>query len=127
MKRQRLSTRQRVDLFHRHGGACHLCGGRIYAGQEWDVSHAVPLELGGADDPSNMAPAHRRCHRQHTAAEDVPAIAKAHRREARHLGARAPSRHPLPGGRASPFKKRLDGSVVRRSVFRPQGGPVDTF
>jgi 5-methylcytosine-specific restriction protein A len=115
MTRQRLSTRQRVDLFHRHGGACHMCGGEIYAGQEWDVSHAIPLELGGADDASNMAPAHRKCHRAHTAAVDVPAISRAKRREAAFIGAKAPSRNPLPGGRRSALKRKMNGQVVLRS------------
>jgi hypothetical protein len=32
---------------------CHLCGGYIYPGQGWDVTHEFPLDLGGADDDQN--------------------------------------------------------------------------
>ena len=111
--RRRISTRERVDIFNRNGGVCHLCNLRIDAGQEWDVSHDTPLELGGDDEGDNLKPAHRRCHRHHTATVDVPVIRKAQRKEARHLGAKQ-SRNPLPFGRNSKLKRKLDGSVVKR-------------
>jgi 5-methylcytosine-specific restriction protein A len=116
VKRVRLSTRQRVECFEASGGVCHLCGGKIIVGEKWEVSHDTPLELGGEDTPENRKPAHYRCHRAHTAAVDLPNIAKAKRREARHIGARAPSSRPIPGSRASGIKKRMDGTVERRST-----------
>jgi 5-methylcytosine-specific restriction enzyme A len=116
MARQRLTTKQRVALFHKAGGICHLCNGKIHAGQEWEVSHPVPLELGGPDNDNNRAPAHKRCHRHHTAVVDVPAIAKNHRLEAKHFGAKAPSRNPLPGGRADWRKRKINGRVVPRNL-----------
>ncbi|MCO5092630.1 HNH endonuclease signature motif containing protein [Bosea sp. (in: a-proteobacteria)] len=82
-----LSTRDRLRIFTLHGGVCHFCGGRIQVGEAWDVSHDRPLALLGEDDDDNRKPAHRKCHRRHTAEVDQPAIAKAKRREARHLGA----------------------------------------
>ena len=85
--RKRLGTRDLVALFQREAGVCHLCRGTITPGQPWDVSHDIPLELGGADDASNWRVAHRVCHRDHTARVDVPAIAQAKRREASHMGA----------------------------------------
>lgn len=112
--RKRLSTRARRSLFENCGGVCHICSTGIRAGEAWDVSHVIPLELGGADDASNWDIAHRKCHRVLTAEVDVPAIAKAKRREAAHRGFRAPSARPLPGGRSTPFKKHMDGSVSRR-------------
>ena len=90
--RKHISTRTRLAIFERHGGICHLCGGKVQAGEAWDVSHEIPLEIGGADDETNWLVAHRRCHRTHTATVDVPAIAKAKRREAKHKGATAPPR-----------------------------------
>lgn len=93
MTRKHLSTRTRAEVFARHDGICHLCQGKIDGTKEaWDVSHETPLELGGADDESNWLVAHRKCHRAHTAKVDVPAIAKAKRREANHVGATAPAR-----------------------------------
>jgi len=76
MTRRSLSTRDRVKVFEAAKGVCHLCSLRIHPGEEWDVSHAIPLAIGGADDFSNMLPAHRKCHRQHTATVDAPRIAK---------------------------------------------------
>lgn len=111
--RRRISTRERVDIFGRNNGICHLCSMKIDAGQEWDVSHDTPLEMGGADEGDNLKPAHRRCHRHHTATVDVPVIRKTQRKEARHLGAKQ-SRNPLPGGRNSPLRKKLNGQVVPR-------------
>ncbi|WP_377838743.1 HNH endonuclease [Bosea sp. UC22_33] len=96
MNRRSLSTRDRLRIFTLHGGICHLCGGKVQAGEAWEVSHDTPLELGGADDDANRKPAHRKCHRAHTAAVDLPNIAKAKRREARHLGAKAPLSAPCP-------------------------------
>jgi 5-methylcytosine-specific restriction endonuclease McrA len=56
----------------RDDGRCHICG--EYGATE--VDHVVPLSPladpaggGGADDPSNLAPAHIDCHAKKTAEE----------------------------------------------------------
>ena len=49
MRRIRLSTRQRVALFEKHHGICHICGLPIVPGQRWQVSHPIPLGLGGKE------------------------------------------------------------------------------
>ena len=90
MTRRRLSRTTRLSIFMAADGICHMCGGRIQAGQAWDVSHEIPLALGGSDDETNWRPAHRKCHRAWTAEHDQPAIAKAKRREAKHIGAHVP-------------------------------------
>lgn len=113
MKRRRLSTSTRLELFQAHGGVCHLCGAKIQVGEAWDVSHDRPLALLGADDESNWFPSHRKCHRAHTASVDTPNISRAKRREARHLGA-VKSKSPLPCGRDSRWKRKINGEVVLR-------------
>lgn len=106
--RKRLSTADRVRVFQAAGGVCHLCHGRIHVGEAWDVSHEIPLALLGADDETNMRPAHRKCHRVHTATVDAPDIAKAKRREAKHVGAKEKKPwHPT-------LRKRMNGEVVPR-------------
>jgi 5-methylcytosine-specific restriction protein A len=85
--RKTISGKERLRLFVLHGGTCHFCKGKINAEREaWEVSHEIPLELGGADDDANRLPAHKKCHRDHTSAVDAPNIAKAKRRELKNLG-----------------------------------------
>ena len=113
--RKRRSAKERARLFLLHGGICHLCNGKIEAAVEaWDISHDIPLELGGDDDDENAKLAHRKCHRAHTAKVDMPAIAKAKRVEQKHLGIKKASR-PMPGSRGSGWRKHMDGSVSRRT------------
>lgn len=111
MTRRSLTKLQRVRVFDAAGGICHLCKTKIHVGERWDVEHVKPLSMGGADDETNMAPAHASCHRVKTSAEAGPR-AKADRIRAHHLGIRPKSRFAC--SKDSPFKKRLDGSVVRR-------------
>src|SRR5690349_2363223 len=115
MTRRRISTRDRLACFQEHDGVCHICECKIQVGEAWEISHPIPLELGGADDKSNWRPAHAKCHRALTASVDLPNIAKAKRREAAYLGAKAPSSRPMPGSRGTKFRKRMNGTVERRT------------
>jgi 5-methylcytosine-specific restriction enzyme A len=115
IRRGRLSTTARFELLQRVRFRCHLCSGLIGVGQAWDVSHEIPLALGGADDDSNRRAAHRKCHQDHTATVDLPAIAKAKRIEAAHHGARV-ARQPMRGGRCDSLKRKMNGTVVQRAT-----------
>lgn len=114
VKRKQLNSRDLSALMERESRTCHLCSGQIGATEAWDVSHEIPLAQGGEDTETNWRMAHRKCHRAHTATVDLPAIAKTRRIRARHFGAKAPSRRPLPFGRNSKLKKKVNGQVVQR-------------
>ena len=87
--RKRWSATARARFFATEKGICHLCNGKIDGSSEgWDLSHDTPLEMGGADDETNIRVAHRKCHRAHTATVDVPMIAKAKRRAQKDIGIR---------------------------------------
>jgi hypothetical protein len=116
-KRRSLSSSGLVALFAAHDGKCHLCNGKIQVGEAWERSHPIPLELGGADDESNWACAHKACHRTHTSTVDIPNIARAKRRYAKHIGAR--KRSTFPGSRQSRWKKTISGRVVDRFTGEP--------
>jgi 5-methylcytosine-specific restriction enzyme A len=93
MKRKRWSSTVRLRIFLAHDGKCHVCDQKISVGEGWDLDHRIALALGGDDAEPNLAPAHRKgCHAGKTAQEDVPAIAKAKRRQIAHVGAKAPKR-----------------------------------
>ena len=111
-KRRSLSSSGLVALFAAHGGICHLCEMKIQVGEAWERSHPIPLELGGADDESNWRPAHKHCHRAHTSTVDNPAIARAKRRYAKHIGARKKS--IMPGSRGTKYKRMMNGETVLR-------------
>lgn len=115
MTRRCISTKERASIFLAAGGRCHLCGGAIGATEAWDVEHVIPLAQGGEDGGDNLRPAHRKCHKAKTA-QDATDTARAKRREASHRGWKAPSVRPLPFGKRSAFKKKLDGTIVRRDA-----------
>lgn len=113
MSRRHISTTERVRIFAAAGGVCHLCGVDIRHGEAWEVEHVIPLAMGGDDHGDNLQPAHVACHRAKTNG-DLGALAKAKRVEARHIGAKAPSKTPLPGGKRSPWKRLMSGRIIRR-------------
>jgi 5-methylcytosine-specific restriction endonuclease McrA len=96
--RRKISPMQRLKVFEAASGRCHLCEQRIQVGDKWDVEHVRPLALGGADDQSNMRPAHKDCHKTKTKA-DAASWSKAKRVKAKHLGIKKPGgfRKPPPG------------------------------
>jgi 5-methylcytosine-specific restriction endonuclease McrA len=114
-RRRKIGERERARIFLAHNGCCHICGGKIDGlHKAWDVDHIIPLEMGGDDEGDNLAPAHRACHAQKTATEDVPQIRKAQRMERRKMGIRKQPTRSLPGSKASGWKKKLSGEWVRR-------------
>lgn len=114
--RRRIPAKERLAIFARADGRCHLCGEKIDGGRErWDVEHVVALELGGdeAKGSDNLQPAHAACHRAKTR-EDAGRIAKAKRQEQRSAGvARVPKRK-IPGSRGTKWKAKIGGGVVLR-------------
>lgn len=103
--------RVRVRIFEREKGICHISGRKIMPGDRWDLDHIVALCNGGLNIESNLAPALRDRHRGKTAI-DVKLKAKVARIRKRHLGLKKPSR--FFGSRDSGWKKKIDGTVVRR-------------
>lgn len=117
MTRKRRSAKTRLRIFLAHKGVCHVCSGAISVGQLWDLDHVIPLALGGDDEEHNLAPAHRKtCHGSKTAAQDVPAIAKAKRREARHIGATAPKRPIASPGFAPSARQRRSSAPLTKPL-----------
>ena len=116
VRRPTFSTSFRLSLFLKRKGICAACTQKIDAGKAWDIDHILPMALGGTNEPHNLQILCRSCHRAKTSHSDIPLIAKTKRLKARHLGACAPSTRPVPGSRHSPWKRKMDGRVVRRQI-----------
>ena len=113
--RKSLTPTQRLKMFENHKGICILCSTRINAGDLWIDEHIIPLGLGGTNEFDNRGPAHKACAdaKTHGEAGDIATIAKAKRAKMKHLGI-SESRTPMPFGKKSPWKKKFDGTIVRR-------------
>lgn len=108
----RLPDRIRVRVFMRHGGRCHCCHRFIRTGEAWDCDHIIALANGGQHRESNLAPILSEHHRKKTKS-DVAEKSATYQSRKRHLGLKRP-KHPMPGSRASKWKRKMDGTIVKR-------------
>lgn len=111
--RERFTKRDRLGVWERAKGVCCICGLRIDGVREqWIVEHIIALENGGTNADDNLGPAHQHCAIEKTRV-DHSVGAKLKRIRQRHLGIRE-SRNPMPFGRKSAKKRKLDGTIVPR-------------
>lgn len=110
--RREFPARVKVAAFERAGGRCENCGVIIRHGAQYD--HRVADGLGGEPTLENCSVKCKTCHALKTTKHDIPVIAKSKRVRAKHVGADGPKGRPMPCGRKSRWKKKLDGSVVPR-------------
>ena len=111
--RKPLTDAQRLQMFIRHQGICCLCGLKIDGvKQMWD-EHINPLWLSGDNEAENRAPAHVKCAREKTKLE---ATERAKGRDVAeyHFGAKRPKTRPMPCGRRSKHKRKMNGKTVER-------------
>jgi 5-methylcytosine-specific restriction protein A len=95
----------------RCGGRCEGCGSSLQPGR-FTYDHRIADWLGGDNSLENCNVLGFCCDKPKTA-NDQGVIAKVKRIRDRRIGALT-SKRPMPGSRASGFKKRMDGTVVRR-------------
>lgn len=102
-------------IFLRQDGVCACgCGVKMaVAGEAVEFDHEQALILGGANDENNLRALRRPCHAAKTRA-DVAQKSTEARKRAKHLGLKPKSKAQLPGSKASKWKRRVDGTVVRR-------------
>ena len=111
-KRGNLSPRRKLAIWEREKGKCMICGIKLTTGK-FIFEHVRALELGGEDTDDNIRLTCKGCATEKTK-EDHSKAATAKRQKQAHLGLKK-SKSPLPGGKSSKWKKKLDGTVVRRS------------
>lgn len=88
---------------------CALQVGRFH------YDHIVPTALTEDASLENCQVLCRPCHAAKTVV-DVGVIARVRRLRDRHAGVIDPHRRPLPGGKATPFKRLIGGGVIRRDT-----------
>ena len=112
--RKEFSAKTKLEAFERCRGRCEGadCDVLLRPGR-WHCDHVIPCELDGDNSLGNAQCLCEPCHRTKTGQKDIPAIAKSKRIRRRLKGIRK-SRNPLPGGRASKWKRKVSGEVVPR-------------
>ena len=116
--RARLTKQQVAKLFFERGGACRQCDRTLGASDDWIVEHVLALENGGTNDWGNLALTCGWC-KPAKDASDHSIAAKSRHVASKHVVSRSmrlssSRKAPMPGSRASGFKKRMDGTVERR-------------
>jgi 5-methylcytosine-specific restriction enzyme A len=111
--RREFSRTTKALAFQRANGKCEgeNCGARLTVGK-FAYDHNNPDGLTGEPTLENCVVLCNACHSFKTK-RDVANIARAKRREARHIGAHR-SANPLPCGKTSKWKKKMSGQVVLR-------------
>ena len=109
-----IPTRVKARIVLAQNGICACgCGVKLgAAGERIEFDHTQALILGGENREGNLRALRSRCHKGKTR-QDVAQKSIEARKRAKFLGLDKPKR-PMPGSRASKWKKRLDGTVVLR-------------
>lgn len=111
-ERQEFTRKIKAQAFQRANGRCEICTARLVPGK-FRYDHILPDALGGQPTLENCKVQCIACDAPKTA-NDIRSIRKADRVRDRHTGAMPESRTPLPYGRNSRWKKKLNGGVVPR-------------
>ena len=112
IRRAEFSRRTKLQAWDRAGGCCEDCGKKIRPGDGPEYDHIISAEQGGGNDLGNCQVLCAPCHKLKTR-EDVGKQAKSRSVRAGHIGAKKP-RNPIPGSKASKWKRTIDGRTVRR-------------
>ena len=120
--RKPLTAKQRAELALAQRGICGCgCGGKLDDVREGIIDeHVQPLGLLGSNDLANRQLWRKPCSAVKTYEQDIPAISKAKRIEAREEGTRRP-RKPIPNRGFGSVSKGFDGRVkLTKRAMREQ-------
>jgi 5-methylcytosine-specific restriction endonuclease McrA len=109
-----IPQRVRIRVFERNRGICQCgCTRRIWPGQRWETDHIVAIINGGENREKNLQTLLGDCHDKKTG-KDVAQKSKTYERKLMNHGIKKKRGPPMPGSKRSKWKRRMDGSVVRR-------------
>ena len=106
-----IPPRVKLRIAAKHGFNCTKCT-TIHIGDTLVCDHIIALINGGENRESNLQPLCFWCHAIKTKA-DIAIKSKTYKKRLKHHGLHK-SKHPLPYGRKSQWKKKLTGETVKR-------------
>lgn len=110
---QAIPARVKLRVFDRFSGICPKCSRKLRTGH-FDYDHIVSLANGGRHAEFNLQPlCTSPCHSTKTK-QDVAEKSRTYERRKSYVGLRKPKGQPMPGTKASGWKKKISGEVVRR-------------
>lgn len=110
-----IPPRVRLRVFDRDGGICQCgCTIKIQPGDKWQTDHTIAMANGGENRERNLRTLLDAHHKAKTAA-DVAEKSTIYEGRLRFLGLKKPKGRPMPGSRASGLRRRMDGTVERRT------------
>ncbi|MEI2387999.1 HNH endonuclease [Breoghania sp. JC706] len=124
MSRREFTKATKREALHRSKGRCEAVGTwyGLPAGQRCgrDLAYGVEFDHIDLDANShnnsleNCAAVCPACHRFKTTKHDIPLAAKTVRQQDKHHGIKARKGPAIPGSRASGWKRKMNGELVRR-------------
>jgi 5-methylcytosine-specific restriction endonuclease McrA len=108
-----LPARVKERIIDRQGGKCAIYGTTFTALDRPEFDHITALRDGGENRESNFHAICRTAHATKTARE-AKDRAKVNRLKAKHLGYERKPSQPMPGSKASKWKRKMDRTTVLR-------------
>lgn len=106
--------RVRLRILRKYDHRCAKCTRSIRGGDAWTCDHIIAIINGGPNRESNGQPLCAWCNPEKNAA-DVAEKSKVASVAIKHFGIKPAWHRPMDGSRASPFKKKINGSTERRA------------
>lgn len=113
MSRREFPVKVKMQAAVRANGKCERCGVKIPAGG-FHFDHHDPDGLGGEPTLANCRVLCIPCHKDKTREDNARMTKADNQRKRVALGIKPTSKTPLPFGRNSAFKRKLDGTIVKR-------------
>lgn len=105
--------RVRVRVFARCKGKCGICGRKLSAGDKWTCEHVVALINRGENRENNLGVTCSWCLPGKNA-RDVKEKSRIYKKQRKHLGVKHKGRRPMPGTKASGWRKPMYGKWEQR-------------
>ena len=105
-------TSCKLRILDKQDGRCNTCGVRFDVKVKADFDHIQPLWIGGENRENNLQAICSVCHGKKTATE-ATVRGKVNRLRSATIEPKKKGR-PIDGSKTSPWKRKMDGTVVRR-------------